>query len=82
MKSKQLILLGPPGSGLADQAIVISKTLACASCCGKMICGVPDQDVMLTLRRRLEQLDMLDGWVLEGFPQNANASAKHLTSCW
>jgi len=91
MKSKQLILLGPPGVGVESQAIALAKRwyvpyistgkllrdeIAKASELGQEITPyveagdlVPDTAVITLMRRRIEQPDTLEGWVLTGFPR-------------
>lgn len=91
MKSKQLILLGPPGVGVESQAIALAKRwyvpyistgkllrdeIAKGSELGAEIqpsveAGTlaPEAAVMTLMRRRIEQPDTLDGWVLTGFPR-------------
>lgn len=91
MKSKQLILLGPPGVGVESQAIALAKRwyvphistgkllrdeIAKGSELGLEVQSyvdagtlAPEAAVMTLMRRRIEQPDTLDGWVLTGFPR-------------
>ncbi len=92
MKSKQIILLGPPGSDVEGQAIALAKhwyvpyvslaslfrqAIIKKSDIGEQIRPyvsekqpVPDDLVMRLVQRRIEQPDMLDGWVMMGFPRS------------
>lgn len=73
MDAKQLILLGPPGSGVEAQAIALSQRWQVPFVSvDELLQGaiMPDAKPLKTLlRRRFEQPDaMLKGWVLAGFP--------------
>lgn len=92
MKSKQLILLGPPGAGVEDQASALAKRWYVPHVSvGKLLReevvkgtdlgnevepyvaageDVPDALVMKLMRRRIEQPDTLDGWVVTDFPRS------------
>lgn len=72
MDAKQLILLGPPGSGVEAQAIALSQRWQVPFVSvDELLQGAiaPDAKSLKTLlRRRFEQPDtMLKGWVLAGF---------------
>lgn len=92
MKSKQIILLGPPGSDVEGRSIALAKhwyvpyvslsALFRQEVIKKTNLGdeirsftsenqpVPNDLVMRLVRRRIEQPDMLEGWVLSGFPRS------------
>lgn len=76
MKSKQLILLGLPGMDVRGQAIALSQRwrvpyVSVDELLGEAIRQESDfTEVIRLLRRRVEQPDMWDGWVLVGFPRS------------
>ncbi|NJN20447.1 MAG: AAA family ATPase [Leptolyngbya sp. RL_3_1] len=82
MKTKQFILLGPPGAGVKDHAAALAKRwgiphVSMGALMPEAIAtattgdaAAPDAAVMKRIRQRFEQPDVvLKGWVLDGFPQ-------------
>lgn len=79
MKGKQLIVLGQPGTGVREQAIALAERwhvpfVSAADLVQEEIAKVPEigaaNNMLRLLRRRIEQPDMLDGWVLIDFPHS------------
>ncbi len=72
MDSLQLILLGPPGTDIAAQAIALSERWQVPHISADDLLEKADLEQSMTLlRRRFEQPDvMLNGFVLTGFPRS------------
>ena len=84
MTSKQFILLGPPGIDTGDHAARLAKRWGVPHISAALLAAATDSalsmdqstnadlaaQMLKQVRRRLEQPDaMLQGWVLDGFPQ-------------
>ncbi|MEL7503214.1 MAG: nucleoside monophosphate kinase [Cyanobacteria bacterium J06554_6] len=84
MTSKQFILLGPPGIDTTDHAARLAKRWGVPHISAALLTAATDPassseqstnsdlaaQMLKQVRRRLEQPDaMLQGWVLDGFPQ-------------
>ena len=76
MDTKQLIVLGPPGSGVQAQVVVLSRRWQVPLVSvGELLEGASASEAELktVLRRRFEQPDaMLKGWVLVDFPSTSS----------
>lgn len=76
MDTKQLIVLGPPGSGVQAQVVVLSRRWQVPLVSvGELLEGAiaSEAELKTLLRRRFEQPDaMLKGWVLVDFPSTSS----------
>jgi adenylate kinase family enzyme len=94
MKTKQFILLGPPGAGVTEHAAALAKRwgiphVSMGALMPEAIAppsadrdAAPDAVVMKRIRQRFEQPDVvLKGWVLDGFPQTL-AQAEAFDAWW
>ena len=79
MKSKQIVLLGLPGAEVESRAIALSKRwhvpYVSVSALLKAVDPVSDEVIMRLVRRRVEQPDMMQGFVLTGFPRSLAQAA-------
>lgn len=91
MKTKQFILLGPPGVGVKEQATTLAKrwriphvSMGDLQQTSEQRSTEPlaDEVAIKLIRRRFEQPDLvLKGWVLDGFPQTL-AQAQAFDDWW
>ena len=69
METKQLILLGPPGSGSRSQAAALAKQWQVPHIVAGGDHEASDEAMVKQLKKQFEQPDvMFKGWVLSGFP--------------
>lgn len=74
MKSKQIVLLGLPGAEVESRAIALSKRwhvpYVSVSALLEAVDPASDEMIMQRVRQRIEQPDMMQGFVLTGFPRS------------
>ncbi len=75
MKSKQIVLLGLPGIDVESRAIALSKRwyvpYVSVDALLESEALASDEVTMRLVRRRVEQPDMMQGFVLTGFPRSS-----------